>query len=156
MHLFKCKHCSWSGMGPDYERRPPHLGAFCPKCGRWIKWVTQEENKMSIVDGTKWNRMVNDYEVTTAVDEYKGQYSITSCWIGQEGDVRANWCCPVRGKGPVDVNKKIPLSVRIGSATDAPKYLRALANAIERATGTAGTATQPRTAPPVDDLDIPF
>lgn len=43
-----CRHCGWSGV-PDLSSREftnrfgpqRHVGAYCPKCCAWIKWLPQ-------------------------------------------------------------------------------------------------------------------
>lgn len=33
-----CQACGLIAI-PDVHPRGPHLGAYCPDCGRWIKWL---------------------------------------------------------------------------------------------------------------------
>jgi hypothetical protein len=46
-----CPVCPWSGPVPvlrfrEMENGNRHLGAFCRDCGRWIKWVKQDEEAL--------------------------------------------------------------------------------------------------------------
>ena len=37
MENFKCKKCGCTEV--EYKKVPPHTGAYCKQCGKWIKWV---------------------------------------------------------------------------------------------------------------------
>lgn len=59
----RCPHCD----SPDLFTRPksPHLGLYCRDCGKWIKWVSQN-NPIAIMPfgkykGTKIEELPQDY-----------------------------------------------------------------------------------------------
>lgn len=41
----KCVHC---GNEEDFviSRKGPHIGLYCKKCGKWIKWIKKSEGKV--------------------------------------------------------------------------------------------------------------
>lgn len=40
-----CKHCGYTG--DDFIRKSsgPHIGEYCPSCGKWLKWEKQPGNE---------------------------------------------------------------------------------------------------------------
>ena len=38
---YTCNHCGWHGEEPTLRDKGMHLGAYCPFCEKWIKWVPQ-------------------------------------------------------------------------------------------------------------------
>ena len=68
----KCVHC---GNEEDFviSRKGPHLGLYCKKCGKWIKWIKKNEGKvyqMTIDDIVKGEENTqSDTEGITLSDE---------------------------------------------------------------------------------------
>lgn len=71
----KCKYC-----GNDNEFKlilcGPHMGIYCAKCGKWLKWVKQKEvdknhqitmeEYMASLDNKNNNSELSDEETTKA------------------------------------------------------------------------------------------
>lgn len=49
----QCKECNFKGeMIP--MKRGPHVGHYCPKCGKWQgKWLSKEEKAMLAMKNIK-------------------------------------------------------------------------------------------------------
>lgn len=52
-YVTNCKECNWNKF--VFKQRGVHVGLYCAHCGKWIKWVSkQEQTRYSIVNGTKF------------------------------------------------------------------------------------------------------
>ena len=40
-----CNNCKFDGI-PLLKNVAPHIGAYCPFCGKYIKWLSKSEVKM--------------------------------------------------------------------------------------------------------------
>lgn len=43
--MLKCEYCGDLKQAPIMRRKGPHLGIYCPKCKRWVKWANKAEAK---------------------------------------------------------------------------------------------------------------
>lgn len=71
----KCKYC---GNDNEFKLIPrgPHMGIYCAKCGKWLKWVKQKEvdknhqitmeEYMASLDNKNNNSELSDEETTKA------------------------------------------------------------------------------------------
>lgn len=71
----KCKYC---GNDNEFKLIPcgPHIGIYCAKCGKWLKWVKQKEvdknhqitmeEYMASLDNKNNNSELSDEEITEA------------------------------------------------------------------------------------------
>ena len=72
-----------------------------------------------------------EYDQGFAVEEYQGKYSLTSAYLGSDGQVRAKWCFRQekdKESGKNVAGKSIPIKVELGSKEEAvERLLEALA-----------------------------
>jgi hypothetical protein len=73
-----------------------------------------------------------DQYTAVEIDEYKGVYSITEGWEGQDGTFKKRWVKEEIGKDKAEKNR--PKSVKLGDKKRAVDVLRILADSIESGT----------------------
>lgn len=58
MELIKCKYCS--GIELVLKEKRPHIGAYCKKCGRWLKWLSKKDLLNEVTENTIVNEVTEN------------------------------------------------------------------------------------------------
>lgn len=40
---YRCEKCSFASWTALVRFRGPHIGAYCERCGQWIKWIQKRD-----------------------------------------------------------------------------------------------------------------
>jgi hypothetical protein len=79
--------------------------------------------------------MINQqYDSGILLEEYKGKYSLTSAYIGKDGQAQMKWCFRQEKDKDSHENKpgkSIPIKLELGTKEEAVKHLTALLDLLD-------------------------
>jgi len=61
MMLLECRRCK-KQVQPTLIQRDPYMGAYCPVCGCWIRWVNWQQWKNEYWRQQSWRSLMREEE----------------------------------------------------------------------------------------------
>lgn len=68
MKIYRCERCNSTDVFIKYNG--PHCGLYCGDCGKWIKWLNQDEERLALrqIDAQTENKKIRANERRKTID----------------------------------------------------------------------------------------
>ena len=48
---YKCPDCKSDEFFFNWKKSEPHIGIYCQRCGKWLKWANKNERNLADMRG---------------------------------------------------------------------------------------------------------